>query len=124
MTESGIFQCKKCGHQPFYDLYKWQKKDNKWIFYAKHPEKTNMKRDWIGKWNWDTEYYLERAVYDWPYDDSDYELIYIWKDHFQTPEECWEKIGGQTEEQWNEYYKNNYECQNCKLKATSFKDFI
>ena len=124
MTEEGKFICKKCGGEPFYDLYKWQKKGDKWIFYAKNPDPDLSNKDWIGKWDYSFERYLERAVYDYPYDDSDYVLIYHWNGHFSNPNDCWAKTGGQTEEQWNQYYKNNYECKVCKLKVNTFTDFI
>ena len=123
MIEKGIFKCKKCGGEPLYDLFRWQKKDDKWIFYAKNPDPDCEDKHWIGKWNYDIQHYLERAVYDYPYDDSDYVDIYNWKDHFSNPIDCWKKIGGQTEAEWNKYYKDNYECKNCKFKTNTFKDF-
>ena len=120
--KEGIFRCKICGSKAPYDFEKWQTKDDKWIFYTKDTE--SSLEAWIGHWKHSYEQYLERAVYDYPYDDSDYETISIWEDCFSDPNKCWTKTGGQSEEQWNIYYKNKYECSHCGFTAKSFKNFI
>ena len=122
VKQEGIFRCVICGSNAPYDFEKWQTKDDKWIIYTKDTE--SYEKAWIGYWRHSYEDYLERAIYDYPCGDSGCVEIWVWRDCFSDPNECWTETGGQSEEQWNEYYKNKYECSHCGFIAKSFKDFI
>ncbi len=122
VKKEGIFKCPKCKGNAVCSLVKWQKNDNdKWIFYAQDLE------GWIGRWDYHVEHnkYLERAVYDYPYDESDFtdveEKVYI---YYTTPEECWEKDGGQYLRDWNKYYDDKWICNWCKFESQKLSDFI
>ena len=70
-------------------------------------------------------YPFERAVYDYPYDESDFtdveEKVYI---YYTSPEECWEKDGGQYLLDWNKYYGDKWICNWCKFESQKLSDFI
>ena len=45
-------------------------------------------------------------------------------DYYTTPEECWEKDGGQYLRDWNKYYDDKWICNWCKFESQKLSDFI
>ena len=41
---------------------------------------------------------------------------------YQEPEKCWEKAGGSTEKEWNDFLK--FGCWKCQFSSVNFIDFI
>lgn len=43
----------------------------------------------------------------------------------QAPQDCWRKTGGSSEEEWNEFKKDEkWKCYYCKFTSSNFIDFI
>ena len=98
MMEEGIFKCPKCEGKAPSDYEKWQKKNEKWIFYRPRPPYV---------WNWGPWWGRNAPGY-----------------NYGNSKECWHTNGGSTEKQWNDSHNNEWECNSCHYKSKSFIDFI
>ncbi len=103
MIKSGKFICPKCGTNGMNVFTDWQKKDNKWVFGKKFEFLDFSKPNWEGiKWMW-TSGKTEK-----------------WDD--ENVENCWEKTGGITEEEWNKW--QSWKCEKCSYQGSNFTEFI
>ena len=97
-VQKGEFRCPICENEVINDYDWWEKKGDKWIFH--HSSKYDGS-DWASQYGY----------HNGPADIND-------------PKECWKKYGGSTANDWNESYKNEWTCNNCKETRKSFLEFL
>ena len=109
MEEAGIFRCPNCKIERLGGYTKWRKKiingEERWIFFCFQSNRNFWKYPFHNKWVHKYYNYIKEV----------YEFLC-----YNSPEECWKKTGGRSEEE-NGYLS---ECENCGYKASSFKEFI
>ena len=110
-TESGIFVCPYCGNDELW-YSKWQNRiidgEKKWIFLGSYKKPIMLAPDYKTYYSsWmtalATPWYLPQF--------------------YQEPEKCWEKTGGSTEKEWNEFLQK-FGCWKCQFSSGNFNDFI
>ena len=109
MEEEGIFQCPNCKRERFNAYTKWRKKiinnKEKWIFFAFSQNRALWKNSPIHN-KWIHQYYN--------YSKEVFEFL-----SYTSPEECWKKTGGRSEEEITDL-----ECSNCEYISSSVKEYM
>ena len=114
--ESGEFVCPRCHKDPFETYKKWQKKNEKWIFFFVTQNSGDKWRN--HKSHVSQEYMSRHRIYsgeDWLNSN----------DKDDNPETVWIKGGGSTEQEWMSIWLNerlSY-CFRCNYKSSSFIEF-
>ena len=128
--ESGEFVCPRCHKDPFRNYKKWQKKNEKWIFFFVIQNSRSFWRN--HKSHYSQEYVSSHPSYAY-YENGERKihvtnLIEIWSngnDLNDNPETVWIKGGGSTEQEWMSIWLNvdiSY-CFRCNYKSSSFIEF-
>ena len=109
--ESGDLCCPNCGNGELW-YSKWQSRtkegEKKYILWGSYKKPITLAPDfktYYGSWMTalETPWYLP--------------------EFYQEPEKCWEKTGGSTEKEWNDFLKV-LGCWKCRYSSTKFTDFI